>query len=75
MDKQLIPGICCTVEIDQAAYKTSAGHQIKGRVVSPSVPREENGTYWGQTVCMASTITAVMDECPFESKCGYYFKD
>lgn len=70
IDRKLAPGIRCTVKIDPKAYgKTGA---IKGTVVSPSAPRETDGTYWGYTTRMASSINAVFDGCPFEG--GYDLK-
>lgn len=36
-----------------------------GLVVSPSTPRERDGTYWGYTTRLARSIQAVFDECPF----------
>ena len=70
IDRKLAPGIRCTVKIDPKAYG-KAGH-IQGIVVSPSTPRETDGTYWGYTTRMASSINAVFDECPFEE--GYDLK-
>lgn len=66
----LAPGIRCTVELDPASYGKAG--QITGTVVSPSAPREDNGTYWGYTTRLASSIKAVMDDCPFEG--GYDLK-
>ena len=45
---------------------------MKGKVVSPSAPREHDGTYWGYSVRMASSIKAIFDEAPFEN--GYDLK-
>ena len=58
IDTRLTPDIRCTVQID--SYTAS-----RGKVVSPSAPREDNGTYWGYTTRLASSIHAVFDECPF----------
>ena len=71
IDRKLTPGIRCTVRIDPAAYGKAS--QIKGIVVSPSAPREEDGTYWGFTTRMADSISAVFEECPF-SDVGYDLK-
>ena len=70
IDRKLAPGIRCTVKIDPGAYGKTG--PIKGIVVSPSAPREADGTYWGYTTRMASSINAVFDECPFEG--GYDLK-
>jgi predicted SPOUT superfamily RNA methylase MTH1 len=66
----LSPGIRCTVQLDISSYGKSG--QIKGKVVSPSAPREDNGTYWGYTTRLASSINAAIEECPFED--GYDLK-
>ena len=45
-------------------------HQIVGaEAVAPSEPREEAGYYWGYNVRPASSLSAVLTECPFEG--GY----
>jgi len=67
----LAPGIRCTVQIDPKAY-TAPGKAFKGKVVSPSLPREQDGTYWGYSVRMASSIKAIFDEAPFPG--GYDLK-
>lgn len=56
--------------LDPASYGKTG--QITGKVVSPSAPREDNGTYWGYTTRLASSIKAVIDECPYEG--GYDLK-
>lgn len=63
IDQRLTPGIRCTVQILPGQ---------KGKVVSPSAPREENGMYWGYACRMAASLQAVFDECPFEE--GYDLK-
>jgi len=45
---------------------------MRGTVVSPRAPVHENGTYWGYTTRFASSIKAVIDECPYEE--GYDLK-
>lgn len=70
IDRVLTPGIRCTVQLDEKAY-TSPG-RIRGKVVAPSAPREDNGTYWGYSTRLADSINAVFDECPFEG--GYDLK-
>ena len=71
IDRKLTPGIRCTVRIDPSAYGRAS--QIKGVVVSPSAPREEDGTYWGFITRMADSISAVFEECPFSDD-GYDLK-
>jgi predicted SPOUT superfamily RNA methylase MTH1 len=67
---RLTPDIRCTVQLDPASYKKPG--QLKGTVVSPSAPREDDGTYWGYTTRLASSIKAALDECPYEG--GYDLK-
>lgn len=70
IDRVLAPGIRCTVQLDTKAYDSSG--KIKGTVVSPTTPREDDGTYWGYTTRLATSIKAVFDECPYEG--GYDVK-
>lgn len=70
IDRALTPGIRCTVELEIRAYGSAS--QIKGKVVSPATPREENGAYWGYTTRLAESINDVFDSCPFEG--GYDLK-
>ncbi len=67
----LSAGIRCTVQLDPKVY-TTPGKSIKGKVVSPSAPREMDGTYWGYTTRMASSLKAIFDEAPFPG--GYDLK-
>lgn len=71
IDRVLAPGIRCTVHIEPKAYGTP-GKSLKGTVVSPSEPRERDGTYWGYQTRMASSIKAIFDEAPFPG--GYDLK-
>ena len=70
IDRVLAPGIRCTVELGTKAYDSPG--KIKGVVVSPTTPREDDGTYWGYTTRLATSIKAVFDECPYEG--GYDLK-
>jgi len=70
IDRKLQSGIRCTVQIDPSQYRQTG--PIRGTVVSPAAPRETNGTYWGYTTRMASSINAVFDECPYDG--GYDLK-
>jgi len=45
---------------------------LKGTVVSPSSPRERDGTYWGYSTRMAASLKEALDDCPFEG--GYDLK-
>jgi predicted SPOUT superfamily RNA methylase MTH1 len=88
IDRELPPGIRCTVRLDPRAYhqKSSSstmregrgggggggGGIMEGEVVSPTAPRDEDGTYWGYAVRMASSINAIFAECPYPG--GYDLK-
>jgi len=71
IDRTLPNGIRCTVQIDRKAYATP-GKKMRGTVVSPTTPREQNGTYWGYTTRLAPSLKAIFDESPYEG--GYDFK-
>jgi len=71
IDRELKPGIRCTVKIDVKAYGSAAS--LKGTVVSPSTPRETDGTYWGYTTRMAESLSHVFENCPFSEE-GYDLK-
>lgn len=43
--------------------------ELMATAVAPSVPREEAGYYWGYSTRSASSISAVLTECPFDG--GY----
>lgn len=38
----------------------------KGKIVSPSVPRKDHGTYWGYSTRIATTFANVFNECPYD---------
>ncbi|XP_076842429.1 putative methyltransferase C9orf114 homolog isoform X2 [Brachyhypopomus gauderio] len=66
IDKQLQPGLRVTVRMKNQ----NAGNRVhKGVVVAPHVPRTEGGLYWGYSVRLASSLSAVITECPFKD--GY----
>jgi len=71
IDKILSPGIRCTVKIGVEAYGKPG--RIKGTVVSPNTPREDDGTYWGYRTRTVDSIKGVFDNCPF-SPSGYDLK-
>mmetsp|Transcript_21100 Transcript_21100/g.31267 ORF Transcript_21100/g.31267 Transcript_21100/m.31267 type:complete len:433 (+) Transcript_21100:52-1350(+) len=72
IDRVLSPGLRCTVQLDPKSYATSKKGSMKGVVVSPTTPRDQDGIYWGYTTRMASSIKAIFDECPYEG--GYDMK-
>lgn len=43
--------------------------ELMATAVAPSAPREEAGYYWGYSVRSASSLSAVLTECPFDG--GY----
>lgn len=73
IDRSLPPGIRCTVQVDVKDYGRP-GKTMSGKVVSPSAPREDDGTYWGYTTRIAGSIRKVFEECPFEEEGGYDLK-
>ena len=44
-------------------------HAIGGEAVSPELPREEGGYYWGYSVRQASSLSGIFTECPYDG--GY----
>lgn len=72
IDRVLPAGIRCTVEMDIKGYGAPGKKHMKGKVVSPSAPRERDGTYWGYSVRMASSIKSIFDEAPYKG--GYDLK-
>ena len=77
IDRVLTPGIRCTVQLDPKAYesknKSSSNKSVmKGKVVSPTTPRDEDGIYWGYTTRLASCINSIFEECPYDG--GYDLK-
>ena len=69
IDRRLQHNVRLTVKIEPEMR-----HQqnISGTAVSSTEPREKHGTYWGYTVRLASGLTAVSEECPYEG--GYDLK-
>ena len=65
IDLKLPVGIRCTVQVDPKDYGRP-GKRMTGKVVSPSTPREEDGTYWGYTTRIANSIQQVFEDCPFD---------
>eukprot|EP01082_Thalassiosira_pseudonana_P010259 g9168.t1 g9168 contig36:37153-38758(-) len=71
IDRDITPGIRCTVKLDTKSYLTKKG-VMEGKVVSPTTPRDEEGMYWGYTTRLASSINGIFEECPYEG--GYDLK-
>ena len=81
IDRTIKGGIRCTVKLDINAYMSKDQHRpfnkkgvsiMKGKVVSPTTPRDEDGIYWGYSVRMASSINKIFNECPYDG--GYDLK-
>eukprot|EP00794_Sanderia_malayensis_P015660 gene15660-17240_t len=66
VDKHLKPNTRVTVKLEDAYSDES---RVKGKIVSPSEPRLEEGTYWGYNVRFAQTFGAVFTQSPFKD--GY----
>jgi predicted SPOUT superfamily RNA methylase MTH1 len=72
IDRILPPGIRCTVQMELKGYGAPGKKNMKGKAVGPSAPREHDGTYWGYSVRMASSIKSIFDEAPYKN--GYDLK-
>nr|KAF6487631.1 SPOUT domain containing methyltransferase 1 [Rousettus aegyptiacus] len=67
IDKNLEPGLRVTVQLNQKQLPESKTY--RGKVVSSQDPRTKAGLYWGYTVRLASCLSAVFAEAPFQD--GY----
>uniref|UniRef100_A0A480X6W2 28S rRNA (uridine-N(3))-methyltransferase n=4 Tax=Sus scrofa TaxID=9823 RepID=A0A480X6W2_PIG len=67
IDKNLEPGLRVTVWLNQKQLPESKTY--RGKVVSSQDPRTKAGLYWGYTVRLASCLSAVFAEAPFQD--GY----
>lgn len=65
IDKVLQPGLRVTVKMGD----TQEGKPRKCEAVAPSAPRTMRGIYWGYDVRLASCLSAVFSEAPYEG--GY----
>ena len=63
VDKRLEPGLRVTVQLDKGSANSK---RPRGKVVSPRAPRTEDGLYWGYTVRLADSLSAVFSKCPFK---------
>ncbi|KAI9015801.1 putative RNA methyltransferase [Phycomyces nitens] len=73
IDKAIQPGVRVTVELAPiAAMETRKGQKpLPAKVVSPKTPREKMGLYWGYSIRLASSISRVMTESPYEDGYDY----
>ncbi|XP_017832090.1 28S rRNA (uridine-N(3))-methyltransferase isoform X3 [Callithrix jacchus] len=67
IDKNLEPGLRVTVRLNQQQLPECKTY--RGKVVSSQDPRTKAGLYWGYTVRLASCLSAVFAEAPFQD--GY----
>jgi predicted SPOUT superfamily RNA methylase MTH1 len=64
------PGSRVTVKFASADEPQMDGYTpLDAEAVSPDTPREETGYYWGYSTRMASSLSAVFTECPYDG--GY----
>ncbi|KAH9515813.1 hypothetical protein DERF_006587 [Dermatophagoides farinae] len=69
VDRSLQPNVRVTVKLE-----TNIGDskKLRGKIVSPSEPREKLGLYWGYSIRMANSLNEVFDGCPYDG--GYDLK-
>ncbi|XP_061656728.1 putative methyltransferase C9orf114 homolog isoform X2 [Syngnathoides biaculeatus] len=67
IDKQLQAGLRVTVRLNASQKQESKTY--RGTAVAPHVPTTEAGLYWGYSVRLASCLSAVFTEGPYED--GY----
>ncbi|KAF5272282.1 hypothetical protein FQR65_LT04939 [Abscondita terminalis] len=66
IDKLLTPGLRCTVKL---MPQLEGQKKLRGIVVSPGLPRQETGRYWGYTVRLANSLSQVFSQSPYKK--GY----
>ncbi len=70
LDRKLEPGLRVTVRLGKDREGgEKAKKKLRGQVVSPSAPRAESGLYWGYSVRLARSLSAVFAGCPYRG--GY----
>ncbi len=67
IDKKLTPGVRVTVKLHKGLESNTK--QLRTEVVSPAEPREKKGLYWGYSVRMADSLSAVFAQSPYKG--GY----
>ncbi|XP_068609226.1 uncharacterized protein [Brachionichthys hirsutus] len=67
IDKQLRSGLRVTVWLNESENREKKVY--RGVVVPPQTPRTRGGLYWGYSVRLASCLSAVFSESPYEE--GY----
>lgn len=67
VDKILTPGLRVTVKLQPDQDLRS--RKVRGKIVSPLLPRRETGVYWGYTVRIAKSLSDIFTKSPYEN--GY----
>lgn len=83
VDAKIPPNVRVTVRLTNPSQTVADPHsfgdnnsskrrqrQLTGTVVSPNTPREENGIYWGYQTRIASSFSAIWENCPFKDENG-----
>lgn len=69
-DKHLTPGVRVTVQMEPHDHDCIENKKyLKGKIVSPSAPREQAGLYWGYIVRTANSFKKVFTESSYKG--GY----
>ncbi|KAI8851454.1 putative RNA methyltransferase-domain-containing protein [Chytridium lagenaria] len=64
IERAIKPRVRVTVQLDDPSGESQEKY-LKGTIVSPSLPREKYGIYWGFKTRVAPTISKVISECPY----------
>jgi predicted SPOUT superfamily RNA methylase MTH1 len=65
VDRSLPEKTRVTVKLDDPDLVLSGKGKLRGKLVSPTLPRREAGIYWGYSVRIAKSLSEVFSECPF----------
>ena len=69
VDKVLPENTRVTVKLDNPDIVLAKKGKLRGTLVSPNLPRTQDGLYWGYSVRLASCLSEITSECPFRD--GY----
>ena len=70
LPETILPNTRVTVKFQHAEPPSEIpSNELLAEVVAPSSPRIESGYYWGYDIRSASSLSAVLTECPFDG--GY----
>ncbi|RKP38911.1 putative RNA methyltransferase, partial [Dimargaris cristalligena] len=70
INRSIQPNVRVTVKMDDFEHLETKNPS--GTVVSPRMPREKDGIYWGYQIRLANSISQVFSECPYPG--GYDLK-